>query len=336
MRDWTMGTGITLFAAGLLASAPGTLTGQEEAERDEEHCVCVTEEALDDVRTNADRIRRMVLSRMGSRARLGIALGGGEEAAADGVAVEEVIDGSPAQAAGLREGDVIVAVGGHRLTQPLPDPGEEDDLDGGRSLPAQRLVALIGDHEPGDDVEVTFRRDGEERAVTAELDRASPGWRFLGRRAPGAPGAPGHEPPPRPRHQLREGAPDAPHRPRARRMRTLVAPSVHGFRSTEACRELAGSGVVPARDCVAGLEVRTLNEGLSAYFGADEGVVVLEVAEGSTLGLRPGDVVLSVDGREVEDEDDLRRILRSYEEGEDVAFRVHRRDRRIEVTGTMP
>jgi membrane-associated protease RseP (regulator of RpoE activity) len=63
---------------------------------------------------------------------------------------------------------------------------------------------------------------------------------------------------------------------------------------------------------VAGAEVTPLNPGLAAYFGANRGLLVTEVIPGTPAeegGLRPGDVVVSVDGRPVDDLTDLRETL---------------------------
>jgi putative serine protease PepD len=68
-----------------------------------------------------------------------------------GAEVQGVTPGSPAQAAGLRAGDVIVGVDGN----PVRDP---DDV--------SRIVGAL---EPGDEVEVEVSRDGEERSFDVEL-----------------------------------------------------------------------------------------------------------------------------------------------------------------------
>lgn len=74
----------------------------------------------------------------------------------------------------------------------------------------------------------------------------------------------------------------------------------------------------------AGLELLDLNPDLGAYFGVETGVLVVEVDEDSWTGLRGGDVVTHVDGRPVEDVAKLRRIMRSYDEGEEMRFRIRR------------
>ena len=61
----------------------------------------------------------------------------------------------PAAAAGLAEGDVITSVGGRAVTG------------------ADGLVVAVRDHEPGDEVEVVWERDGAEQRGTATLAAAT-------------------------------------------------------------------------------------------------------------------------------------------------------------------
>lgn len=68
-----------------------------------------------------------------------------------GALVAEVVTDSGADAAGIRVGDVVVAVDGVEIT------GQAG------------LVATIRDLEPGDEVEIELVRDGEARTVTAVL-----------------------------------------------------------------------------------------------------------------------------------------------------------------------
>ena len=68
-----------------------------------------------------------------------------------GALVAEVVPDSGAEAAGIRVGDVVVAVDGVEIT------GQAG------------LVATIRDLEPGDEVEIELVREGEARTVTAVL-----------------------------------------------------------------------------------------------------------------------------------------------------------------------
>jgi putative serine protease PepD len=70
-----------------------------------------------------------------------------------GAFVSDVLPGSGAERAGLREGDVIVAVEGHRITS------------------GDRLSDVIRDHRPGDRVRLTIERRGDERTLVATLGR---------------------------------------------------------------------------------------------------------------------------------------------------------------------
>jgi putative serine protease PepD len=73
--------------------------------------------------------------------------------AKEGAFVATVTDGTAADDAGLREGDVIVALDG-------------EDVDS-----STQVAETIRDHEAGDEVTITIERDGEEQDVTATLGR---------------------------------------------------------------------------------------------------------------------------------------------------------------------
>lgn len=114
-----------------------------------------------------------------------------------------------------------------------------------------------------------------------------------------------------------------------------------GPRPPRAPRPFGQPGLVPGAPGtgwgpLAGLRLQTLGPELGEYFGTDRGALVLDVTEESTFGLRPGDVVLGVGERRVEDVDDFRRIVRSYEEGEEISFRIRREGRDTTVTGAAP
>lgn len=85
-----------------------------------------------------------------------------------------------------------------------------------------------------------------------------------------------------------------------------------------------------------GLELAELNPGLGEYFGVSEGVLVLETPRDSTLGLKAGDVIRSIDGRKPQDAAHARRILASYAEGETVKLEVTRQRRSTTVSWKVP
>lgn len=302
-----------MIAWGLLWAATAPVGAQQEGEapereaREGERCVCV------DVRGIRDR----ALAAVGRRALLGVGIDFDQASSDDalGVRVTDVAADGPAAEAGLREDDVIVAIDGRSVNEPLADAEEEQDLDRDRSLPVQRLVRILSDYEPGDEVQVAYLREGERRTATAELD-AFGGWGRFGSRG-GHHGFVGPLPP---------GVPRAPE------FRVPGGePHVFQFRGGP-----AGPMAFGPMEGRLGLRVADLNPALGEYFGTEEGVLVLEVPEGSTLGIRPGDVIQAVGGRTVDEGEDVHRILRSYEGGEEVRFLVRRNGRELTVTGTMP
>jgi putative serine protease PepD len=70
----------------------------------------------------------------------------------EGALIEEISDGSAAGSAGLQDGDVITKIDDRMISS------------------ADGLVATIRSYRPGDDVEVTYVRDGESATTTLTLD----------------------------------------------------------------------------------------------------------------------------------------------------------------------
>jgi hypothetical protein len=87
---------------------------------------------------------------------------------------------------------------------------------------------------------------------------------------------------------------------------------------------------------LANLELVKVNPGLGEYFGTSEGVLVVNAPGDSALGLRAGDVILSIGGRKPSDPSHAFRILGTYDPGETVTFELMRMKRRINVSGKMP
>jgi len=87
---------------------------------------------------------------------------------------------------------------------------------------------------------------------------------------------------------------------------------------------------------LANLELVKVNPGLAEYFGTSEGLLVVSAPEDSSLGLRSGDVILSIGGRRPTNPAHAMRILGTYEPNESVSFEVMRMKRRITVAGKMP
>ena len=101
-------------------------------------------------------VEQMINGETPTHARLGISVSdianrSGAEVT-EGAAIQEVTSGSTADSAGLQQGDVITKV--------------DDKLIAG----ADSLVATIRSYRPGDEVTVTFERDGDTQTARLELD----------------------------------------------------------------------------------------------------------------------------------------------------------------------
>jgi putative serine protease PepD len=68
-----------------------------------------------------------------------------------GAEIDQVLDDSPAEAAGLEKGDVVIAVEGERVTDGIA------------------LIVSIRTHQPGETIEFTYRRGDEERTTEITL-----------------------------------------------------------------------------------------------------------------------------------------------------------------------
>jgi putative serine protease PepD len=70
----------------------------------------------------------------------------------EGAEISEVLPDSPAEEAGLKRGDVVTRIGEDRVTDGIA------------------LIVKIRTHQPGDRVDFTVERDGEQRQVSLTLD----------------------------------------------------------------------------------------------------------------------------------------------------------------------
>ncbi|GAB2445872.1 hypothetical protein GCM10027062_28570 [Nocardioides hungaricus] len=103
---------------------------------------------IEQVRVTADQILRT------GRAQypvIGAQVRTGGEPTGEGAEIDEVMPDTPAEKGGLRKGDVITEVDGERVTDGIA------------------LIVAIRAHRPGETVEFTVVRDGEERTLALTL-----------------------------------------------------------------------------------------------------------------------------------------------------------------------
>ena len=96
------------------------------------------------------------------RGRIGIMLDTDRDADSLGARIAEVLEDSPAESAGLKDGDVITSWNGTSLKT-----GEGRD-------PGRRLLRLARRLEPGDTVKLEYRRGTETRTATVVADDRGP------------------------------------------------------------------------------------------------------------------------------------------------------------------
>lgn len=319
-------------------------------------CVCLTTPRVDGLYAALPFARRSIVG-------VTIDFDQGAEVDALGAELQDVQGDGPARRAGLRAGDVVTHVDGRSVFDPL-ESRRERALDEDQSLPVQRFVQLVGALDPDEEVEIRYLRDGAARSATVtpvasddlafpvmgafpelrvfsdslpaigfRFERDGEGRRFTlpegfeGRRwSPEGSGVFHFESPEREIRVFGDGEESF-----ARRFR--VDPCIEMTSPEDGRVEVRVFGMT---NCVNGVEFVELNEGLGEYFGTERGVLVAEVSAESTLGLRPGDVLMAIDGRTVDSVEEARRILRSYTADDELRLRVMRRGSETEILARMP
>lgn len=249
------------------------------------------------------------------RARLGVTVAL-EPSANDsiGATISAVTPGGPAAKAGIRSGDIITKLDGTPVLTTSAEPGAR----GGsaeESAPGARLIELAARLEPRDTIAVEYARQGR-RATTTLVTGDDPIFTLLADTFSFA-------------------------WPSERRAWDGV--SAFQLNPNPFVRDSTLRTMVVTRDRLArGLEGRLgrmelapLTADLAPYFGTSEGVLILRAPDTASLGLKGGDVVLTIGGRTVASPSSFMRILTSYEPGEPIAFEIMRLKRKESITGRI-
>jgi serine protease Do len=214
-----------------------------------------------------------------------------------GVAVEKVVETSPAAAAGLQAGDVILKFNGEDVSS------------------ARKLTRLIGEVDPDHQAKITISRNGREQEITATLAK-----RPAPKLADGS--------------FYRVPMPDVPNVAPMPNMipRGELLPRVYGMPGGEGQSFVwrAGEGRV------IGVGVTALTEQLATHYGVENGVLINEVRENSPAakaGLKAGDIIVEIDGKAVKGELDIMKAVNAKKEG-DVQLAIVRDGKRQTVTVT--
>ena len=205
-----------------------------------------------------------------------------------GVAIEKVVIGSPAAAAGLKDGDVIIRFNG-------------DEVSSGRKL--SRLVSEVS---PDHQVKLVVLRGGREQEITATIGK-SPGPSF-------------HN------GNFKFSFPEGAEKWDLGKLKDLkefreIAP-MENFRLEEFPKmfDLPEGGFTwNARSGrQIGVSVYPVTKQLGERYGVQNGLMINTVRENSAAakaGLRAGDIIVDVDGKTVSNELDLIRLVNENKEG---------------------
>ena len=230
---------------------------------------------------------RTVVINGSRRAVLGVQIDNASDKA--GARVMHVSPGGAAEEAGLRNGDVIVAIDGKSIA--------------GSSSAGQAVVDRMRSVKPDQKVKVRVLRDGKNKDFVVTARPMMFGQRMLAMPRPdmigpgaGAMGPMGHMGP---------------------------MPMIQQFRA-----------FLPGE--FGGMELASLTPKLGAYFGTNEGVLVVQAPDNEVFKLEDGDVIQSIDGRKPDDGAHAMRILRSYRSGEKVNLNVLRQRKPLTLAITMP
>lgn len=288
---------IVLSALSAVAVLPAAALAQERQP------VARPKIQMDDQDPQVLRRMRAITQR---RARLGVTVDlRASDSDSIGATLSAVTPGGPAAKAGLKSGDIVTRIDGKSLTSTDNTRSGADE-----SLPGVRLVEYASQLRPNDTISVEYRRagtrhttslvTGDEPLLTMEI--FPDGGDF----------------------EMKAGG---------------ITLGRSPFRGMIRGEQLPGGGMSYSLGFSGGpladLELAPLNPDLGQYFGTSEGVLVINVPGESALGVKGGDVILSVDGRKATGPSSLLRILRSYDEGDSFKLEIMRNKTRTSVTGKL-
>ncbi len=254
-----------------------------------------------------------------------------------GALVASVVPESPAESAGIHEGDVIEKVDGKAVDS------------------VSEVVDAVRALEPGKDVMITVRREGRDRGIAVVPENATD-----------------RDEPPGPddevrRYYEREGGGDGDRSPDRKRIQIYGDdgnPRIYVHRHRDGDRDDDDAAPPPPRTPLApraprapriwispgedgrahggylGVSTLELGDQLARYFQVpeDRGVLVTAVEDGSPAekaGLRAGDVILSVAGDAVRDSGDLMQLVRRRDPGDEVMIEVSRKGSTQTLAATL-
>lgn len=307
-------------------------------------------------RARSDRHSAIYTVRSSERPVIGVILGDGDD---KGVEVLGVSPDGPSERAGIKQGDIIIAVGGRELTA-FDESGNAKE----------GLHVALHDIKADEPLVISVKREQQTLDLTVVPEVREPlTWQTITRfpsapsapvsaRTPGAPGAP--------------GAPAAPEQVIS--IEHIVVPEIDTVAMTaqinqmraeiekrravrEASRvapmdgewefefdELSELGNLALQDAnvwfglpmAQGLQLAEIDAGLGEYFKTDRGVLVLRARADNDLQLQSGDVILQVGDTEVNSPAEFMRALRGFKSGDELVMDIKRNRKDRTLKTVMP
>ncbi|HVE56751.1 MAG TPA: PDZ domain-containing protein [Pyrinomonadaceae bacterium] len=228
-----------------------------------------------------------------------------------GVAVEKVVENSPAAQAGLQAGDVIIRFEGEEIES------------------VRKLSRLIAEIAPDHQVKLTILRNGSEQEITATMGKREVPAMFNGNFKMEMPNF--ENLPKMPEGQLMPKMPDMSKLPQ-------VPALPNGQGGAFIWKGDGETGFFFGANRQIGISVSSLTKQLGEYFGAPDGkgLLINNVRENSPAakaGLKAGDIIVEADGKEIKNNTDLIRTLNEKKEGDVQLTIIRDRNRQtVQVT----
>jgi PDZ domain len=252
------------------------------------------------------RIERIRIGEGAGGSRIGLGIIMAPNPGAAGVRIAAVSPDSPAAKAGLRGGDVMLAVNGKKIAS-----NGAQAIDSARGLLGdlkQDQPVTLGIAREGKTFDATMKADAIRRVMVFNRDEGGP----MRLRVPG-----GERPMMLPPQVEMDIERMGPMRDCAPGNRDCHFPAmIQAFRWQ-------------------GLNLSSVDAGLGRYFGTSKGVLVLS-SNDDLKGLQSGDVIQRVAGSEVTSPREVMRALFGKNEGEKLTFEVLRDRKPASVTVTVP
>jgi C-terminal processing protease CtpA/Prc len=304
----------------------------EQSERDQEELRQEIKQAKRELRDASQKLERLTERQLpalrnafnynysigGKRPMVGIIMSGSERNSG-GVLLSGITPDAPADKAGLESGDLLTHINGQGLS--------------GRN--GQDLAnELLADLEVGEAFEFTYERDGESHTATVVVEEHEPAFAFNF-----------------------SGNGDIfdfdsqPFNFGFNFDNDSINIDLENFRDlADRYRDLAIDASKSAQFqglrnlpyvwssgwAWSGLELKQVNAELGRYFGTDTGALVLAADNLGDSDLESGDVIISIEGDEVDNPQQAMRFLRHFKPGEQISTKIMRDGKKREVVLIAP